>query len=93
MTDHTFLQTYIRDLIAHLKLDRDVCRTEFCRLFNQATLLGFDFDDEKLARLFQVSKPTVARWARGEAAAHLVDRQPILTVLLKHALLKELDRA
>lgn len=57
-------------------------REEFCEVFDltQRTLGLSDLD---IARTFQISRPTVGRWIRGETAPHPVGRKPILEYLLK----------
>jgi DNA-binding transcriptional regulator YiaG len=61
----------------------DIGRAEFCTAFAQAQQ-ALGYDDVTLAKIFQVSRPTVGRWARGEAAPHPIGRKPILEALARH---------
>jgi len=62
-------------------------RQEFCSAFARAQHV-LELDDLDLARAFQISRPTVGRWTRGEAAPHPVGRKPILDALFKRAAAK-----
>ncbi len=41
-----------------------------------------ELEDGELADILKVSRPTVSRWARGEAAPHRLGRMPALQVLI-----------
>lgn len=61
----------------------DISRTEFCQAFSQAQQ-ALGYSDLTLAKMLQVSLPTVGRWARGEAAPHPIGRKPVLEALARH---------
>lgn len=65
--------------------NEEVTRKEFCTAFGKAleALEGDDISDVYVARYLQVSKPTIGRWARGEAAPHPIGRKPILRAMIK----------
>lgn len=57
-------------------------REEFCEVFDLTKrMLGLS--DLEVAKILQISLPTVVRWTRGETAPHPVGRKPILEYLLK----------
>lgn len=57
-------------------------RENFCVAFRTAQD-ALNLSDLDLAKMFEISRPTVGRWARGEACVHPVGRKPILEHLLK----------
>lgn len=71
----------LRALQAQLQQAASVgSREAFCLAFARAQKL-LEMDDVEIAGVFQISRPTVGRWARGEAAPHPVGRTPILEAL------------
>lgn len=73
------LKTLKSDLLAALpSTDKDV----FCRVFDR-TQRQLRLDDNELAKILQVSRPTVGRWARGVTAPHPIGRRPVLEYLAK----------
>jgi hypothetical protein len=72
--DH--LKNYIETAIA------DGSREYFCHAFS-LSWIGLGVTDLELAKMFEISRPTVSRWARGEAAPHQIGRRPVLEHLLK----------
>lgn len=70
----------------------DISRSEFCQAFAQAQL-ALGYSDVILAKIFQISRPTVGRWARGETAPHPIGRKPILEALARHLERSLLDEA
>lgn len=58
----------------------DVARQQFCEAFAFAKQ-ELKMSDREMAKLLQVSLPTVGRWARGEAAPHPIGRPVILRAL------------
>lgn len=61
---------------------RDDSRENFRAAF-AASVEVLGLSDLDIARVLQISRPTVGRWTRGEAAPHPVGRKPILEYLLK----------
>lgn len=59
-------------------------REDFCRLFARAQRV-LELEDNDLAIALQISRPTVGRWARAEAAPHPVGRKPVLEYLATRA--------
>lgn len=57
-------------------------RACFCAAFS-ASQQALNLSDLDLAKMFEISRPTVGRWARDEACVHPVGRKPILEHLLK----------
>lgn len=57
-----------------------VDRNSFCSQFASAQK-QLNLSDRDLAKIFQISLPTVGRWARGEAAPHPIGREPVLRAL------------
>ncbi len=64
-------------------LDTVVCQTAevprevFCAAFS-ASVRALDLNETEVAKIFEISRPTVVRWIRGDAAPHPVGRKPIL---------------
>lgn len=58
----------------------DLSRTQFCEAFAFAKQ-ELKMSDKQMAKLLQVSLPTVGRWVRGESAPHPVGRPAILRAL------------
>jgi hypothetical protein len=72
-------------LIAELKgAPNDGSRAEFAAVFDKARRT-LEASDLELSILFQVSRPTIGRWARGEAAPHRLGRRPLFDDLIKLA--------
>ena len=65
--------------------NEEVTREQFCSAFENAlqVLQGDDISDVYVDRYLQVSRPTIGRWARGEAAPHPIGRKPILKAMIK----------
>lgn len=65
-----------------------ITREQFCEEWADAKLkLGLS--DREMARMFEISRPTVQRYVNGEAAPHPVGREPILQVLRRRMEEKE----
>ncbi len=62
----------------------DGSRDQFCHAFAEARRV-LELEDRELAETFQMSRPTVGRWARGESAPHQVGRKPMLDALARRA--------
>lgn len=62
----------------------DGSREAFCNVWAEARQI-LELSDLELAKIFQISLPTVGRWARGEAAPHPVGRNPILGAIMKRS--------
>jgi transcriptional regulator with XRE-family HTH domain len=56
---------------------------EFAALFRDAQTI-LELDDYELGNIFNVSRPTISRWARGETAPHSVGRKSVFEVLAEH---------
>lgn len=54
----------------------------FCSVFADAQR-RLRMDDNELAKILQVSRPTVGRWASGVTAPHPIGRKPVLEFLIK----------
>lgn len=59
-------------------------RGEFTSQFEVAQAI-LELQDEELAELFQVSRPTIGRWRNGEAAPHPIGRKAVFNSLAKIA--------
>lgn len=55
---------------------------DFCAAFAEGQK-ELNLSDRELAKIFQISLPTVGRWVRGEAARHQIGRGPTLAALLR----------
>jgi hypothetical protein len=58
----------------------DEGRVEFSALFGRAQRI-LELDDLTLAGIFQVSRPTIGRWARGLTAPHPLGQEPVFRAL------------
>lgn len=67
-----------------LRSDEAHSRNGFAEAFKRA-LRVLELDDYEAAKIFQISRPTVGRWTRGDSSPHPVGRQPILKSLEKRA--------
>lgn len=65
----------------------DGSRDTFSRAFANAMHV-LELNDLDVAQAFQISRPTVGRWIRGEAAPHAVGRKPILEALARRVATK-----
>jgi DNA-binding transcriptional regulator YiaG len=75
----------LEELVAQLlaaPVDGD--RQEFGKLFRQAKKV-LELSDSQLSEMFDVSRPTIGRWERGEFAPHPLGRRPLLRQLVKVA--------
>lgn len=59
----------------------DPSRENFCSAF-AAGQRELAFDDLKMAKILQVSRPTIQRWCKGETAPHDIGRTPIMKWML-----------
>jgi hypothetical protein len=77
--------TDLENLIAELKrAPSDGSRQEFAALFDKAQR-ALEATDLELSLLFEVSRPTIGRWARGDAAPHRLGRRPLFDDLIRLA--------
>jgi hypothetical protein len=62
----------------------DGSREGFGALFDKAQRT-LEVSDLELSLLFEVSRPTISRWSRGEAAPHRLGKRPLFDDLMKLA--------
>lgn len=67
----------------NVALNRDeIPREDFARCFF-LSITALNLTDTQVAIMFQLSRPTVSRWTKGESCVHPIGRPPILKHLLK----------
>jgi predicted DNA-binding protein (UPF0251 family) len=69
--------------------DQDAERQKFCAEFTRL-MDALGWDDWQMAKFMQISRPTVGRYRRGEAAMHPIGR-PIVLQALEKALAEKLN--
>lgn len=73
----------LRDVLAHAE-KVEIERDDFHRLFVLAMRV-LELDQDTAARIMKASRPTVSRWASGQAAPHRVGRPSVFRELRKVA--------
>lgn len=60
----------------------DAKRAHFCAEFSRM-VDALELSDLEVSKIFEISRPTVGRWKRGEAAPHWIGQPLILQALEK----------
>ena len=79
------LNSLIASLDAVLGNSELVGEKELFSSFFSDVVNALEMPDEELATLFKVSRPTIGRWKRGEAAPHALGRTPVFESLRRIA--------
>jgi predicted XRE-type DNA-binding protein len=70
----------VRDRLNDLRAFSEHTENQFCEAF-AVSIAALQMTDNQVAQLFQISRPTVGRWARGDTAPHPIGRKIAIEAL------------